>query len=580
MAPTPSTDAAMILDGDTVTPQWIFGEPQGCTDLTIESGGTLLMMDGFLNLCGTALVNSGEFTMGPSSSLGFVNTFNGRVTSSSHISFEAVIVDQSSVEFMDSCTFRDLDFNSGVIDFGSSSEITGWMWMRSGDCSVTGAPHWGPESELRYPPDFHGNTSSEWLSGAPGSRGVPQDVRLWCNNAVTLEAGVAHSVAGDLTLTVTGIGCTLNGNGEPLEVGGDLIYDDQSSSQPAEPAIFNPHGSTLVFNGEGTSVLHQFVPELELSGVTVTSGTTLVVEGDPSAYGTVTNQGVIRDHGTVGGAVEVYDLIPGLVIEVTTQGSLSSFEVEWVGTDHPSMEAEDQSGQHWSITPDDGTGTVVILTLPHDGLTDPHIYHHLGGTEWEWGRDTFDTDSITWTGITDIAGDWLVGDGPGTDLTITKEDSADPAVPSGELIYTITVTNEGPQTATGIVVSDELPAGVTFQSVTVSQGIASEEAGVVTAALGALAGGAMASVEVIVSVDVETEGLITNWAEVAAGVIEPTDNNVASEETMVGVTTGQMVDSLLGLQDPELPLEILDVNEDNHFDAADVTTLVNESGSP
>jgi len=56
------------------------------------------------------------------------------------------------------------------------------------------------------------------------------------------------------------------------------------------------------------------------------------------------------------------------------------------------------------------------------------------------------------------------------DLSITKTDSPDPVTVGAALNYSIQVTNAGPDTATGVVVTDVLPKGVTFVSATPSTG--------------------------------------------------------------------------------------------------------------
>jgi uncharacterized repeat protein (TIGR01451 family) len=50
------------------------------------------------------------------------------------------------------------------------------------------------------------------------------------------------------------------------------------------------------------------------------------------------------------------------------------------------------------------------------------------------------------------------------DLEITKSDSPDPVTTGSDLTYTITVTNNGPDAATSVTVTDTLPAETTFVS--------------------------------------------------------------------------------------------------------------------
>ena len=50
------------------------------------------------------------------------------------------------------------------------------------------------------------------------------------------------------------------------------------------------------------------------------------------------------------------------------------------------------------------------------------------------------------------------------DLSISKTASTASADPGGAVTYTLTVTNAGPDDATGVTVKDTLPAGVTFAS--------------------------------------------------------------------------------------------------------------------
>jgi uncharacterized repeat protein (TIGR01451 family) len=122
--------------------------------------------------------------------------------------------------------------------------------------------------------------------------------------------------------------------------------------------------------------------------------------------------------------------------------------------------------------------------------------------------------------------------GDSADLSITKADSADPVQAGDALSYSIAVHNGGPKDATGVTVTDELPAGVTYQSATSSQGTCSEAGGTVTCQLGALANGADAgeTINVIAS----GSGTITNTATVEGDQGDPdSGNNSSGEETTV-----------------------------------------------
>src|SRR5436309_13819527 len=56
------------------------------------------------------------------------------------------------------------------------------------------------------------------------------------------------------------------------------------------------------------------------------------------------------------------------------------------------------------------------------------------------------------------------------DIAITADASADVVVTGSNVTYTLTVTNEGPDTAVGVVVTDALPDDVTFVSCDASGG--------------------------------------------------------------------------------------------------------------
>ncbi|HSR47281.1 MAG TPA: sortase, partial [Anaerolineales bacterium] len=119
------------------------------------------------------------------------------------------------------------------------------------------------------------------------------------------------------------------------------------------------------------------------------------------------------------------------------------------------------------------------------------------------------------------------------DLSITKSDSPDPVAVNGTLTYTLSVTNNGPSTATSVSVTDTLPGGVTYVSASGTGWTCSELTGVVTCTRATLGVGAAPAITVTVTAP-GTAGTITNTVSVSAATTDPVPgNNSDSEDTGV-----------------------------------------------
>jgi uncharacterized repeat protein (TIGR01451 family) len=126
----------------------------------------------------------------------------------------------------------------------------------------------------------------------------------------------------------------------------------------------------------------------------------------------------------------------------------------------------------------------------------------------------------------------VVGTVATADLAVTLIDSPDPVQVGDNLTYTATVTNNGPAAATGVTLTDTLPAGVTFVSATPTQGSCVNSSGAVTCSIGALANSASATVTIVVTPT--ATGTITNTVNVAANLTDDNpSNNSASQTTTV-----------------------------------------------
>lgn len=123
------------------------------------------------------------------------------------------------------------------------------------------------------------------------------------------------------------------------------------------------------------------------------------------------------------------------------------------------------------------------------------------------------------------------------DLAVSMVESADPIFASQNETYTLTVTNIGtPFSATGSVLTDTLPASMTFVSATTSQGSLITppvgSTGTITANLGTIAPNATATVTI--TAKATAAGAVTNSASATMNEAEyDSSNNSASQTTTV-----------------------------------------------
>jgi uncharacterized repeat protein (TIGR01451 family) len=115
------------------------------------------------------------------------------------------------------------------------------------------------------------------------------------------------------------------------------------------------------------------------------------------------------------------------------------------------------------------------------------------------------------------------------DVGITKSGAPNPLNIGATLTYTLTVTNYGPDTATGVIVTDTLPASVTFVS---APAICVHVSPVVTCSLGSmLPAGTMT---IVITVTTTMGGSITNTSSVTANEFDLNpSNNTATRMTTV-----------------------------------------------
>lgn len=120
--------------------------------------------------------------------------------------------------------------------------------------------------------------------------------------------------------------------------------------------------------------------------------------------------------------------------------------------------------------------------------------------------------------------------GGSADLSLTKTVNTSTVVKGTAVSFTITVANAGTGVATGVLVNDALPAGLSFSSATTATGSYSSSTGVWT--VGNMAVGQSATLTL--NATTTLVGTLTNTATVTSSTFDPiTGNNTASASVIV-----------------------------------------------
>jgi uncharacterized repeat protein (TIGR01451 family) len=130
---------------------------------------------------------------------------------------------------------------------------------------------------------------------------------------------------------------------------------------------------------------------------------------------------------------------------------------------------------------------------------------------------------------------------PSVDLVAGLSAVPSPATVGQNLTYTVVITNTAETAATGVTLSDHLPANVAF--VSASRGSFDAASGILTASLGAIAGGGSSTVTVVVQPTAAVS--LTNVVTVSGDQTDPNPGNNTASHTATAIAPS--VDLVAGL---------------------------------
>ena len=237
-----------------------------------------------------------------------------------------------------------------------------------------------------------------------------------------------------------------------------------------------------------------------------------------------TNEGGLTGYGED----QVFTTLADVPGAVTRQaGSVTSVAAILNGTVNPNG-AETTVGFEWGVDTGYG-GYINAIQNPVSGTDDQEVSAEISGLipgkTYHFRVSGTNSEGIAY-GLDESF------DTPGADISVQKTVSNSKAGVGSEVVFTIMVTNNGPDNATGIEATDKLPTGLVYINDD-SEGFYNSETG--TWDVGNLAKGDSATLQIRATV--ESTGSITNTAIRTAS--SPQDPNSDNDEDEASVRVGK-----------------------------------------
>ncbi|HWW01629.1 MAG TPA: IPT/TIG domain-containing protein [Candidatus Acidoferrum sp.] len=139
--------------------------------------------------------------------------------------------------------------------------------------------------------------------------------------------------------------------------------------------------------------------------------------------------------------------------------------------------------------------------------------------------------TVVTPGGTVVSAGTFVVDSP-SDLAISGTPAPNPVTIGSNLVYTIVIVNNGPNSAPNVSVTNTLPGSVTLKAATINQGTLATNGNPILGTLGTMNNGA--AVTMTLTVIPNELGIITDTMSVGSDALDPTPvNNTASTSALV-----------------------------------------------
>jgi len=274
------------------------------------------------------------------------------------------------------------------------------------------------------------------------------------------------------------------------------------------------------------------------TGPTTVSGGTLRVNGSLNAASAVT----VNSNATLSGTGTINGRVAGDTSGTIAAGaaSIGTLAINNILTNNGNVfirvnksNSPGQSNDLISVSgvlTNTGTGTVTVTNLG-PGLVSGDTFFLFNKALSNGAAMTVIGGKVAWNNNLAVNGSISVGLPPDTGVQLAGPSSV---APGANITNTITVTNIGPGTALGIVVTDSLPANVTFVSAS-SGGTTNANAGQVV--WSGISLGVNTSSNLTLIFKAPAVGNVTNTASVVSSAVDPSPaNNTATNVTIISTT--------------------------------------------